>query len=236
MSVITHCFVSNLSTQSLKNEEDQLTLTLEAFKKYGNIFDEYDTLKSKRYENILSNKIRDMSSNMEIFESFMKLKYPGTSERILKMLSNINIVQSTKILNCSILSSLRYQMNLPIDHPINDYLRTGFDCTSLSLCQIEELMIKDGRYLYDADNYMFLWLFTTDPETEINDVNNLEGLLFDMSLICTSFKLYEGFDLIINKLNDNNINLLYDTEVSIRYGTFPISTEEKRERIKRYYL
>jgi hypothetical protein len=130
--------------------------------------------------------------------------------------------------SADILNSLIYSMkfNSPI---IDEYLVKGKLEHYPSLRKLSESIPSPIIDFHTSHNYMFLFLYSREPEVNINDLILIEITKFVNFLSYISRQFGYDIDWVIDKLDENNINLIYNN----------LNDEEgdlsKREIIKLYY-
>ena len=129
----------------------------------------------------------------------------------------------------SLLYSMRF--NSPI---MDEYLIKGKLDKYPSLRKLSESLpptrlVTAAEYFYMAYNYMFLFLYSREPDVDINDFPEIKKLVSFLAFVSKEF----GYDIdwLIDKLNKKNVNIIYRNIIR-EEGNLGLSI---RETIKWYY-
>lgn len=144
---------------------------------------------------------------LNISSIFIKLilyhNFPGTYHCFIKLINN-NDLRYTFYTEDSLgtLSGLIYSLIYASgDKSLLEYLQTGtIKDKSGNTIQLLNRMSMDA---YGTANYVFLWLYYNDPNTNIND-DFIPSLMYIVIYIGVNTK--QDISNLINRINDDNIN------------------------------
>lgn len=149
-------------------------------------------------------KIYDSKLNLNPFllRLVLHANFPGVYHRVIKLIKvPVYIITRKMVISDirTILYSLIYACNK--NRIYMDYLTTGNN-TGLDIKQLQS-----------SKNYVFTWLYCTDPNVDINSIEDLNDAMWTLSVIAKSDQSpqnwYQNINSIIDGLSDNNIDTVY---------------------------
>lgn len=180
----------------------------------------------------LANSIRGNYTNW-VYKLLIAKNYPSNYSRIIELIGNFQIgsynLDKDPINNdiLSILFSLIYAGSLVDENDtIRKYLINGKLDNYPTLNELSPMIsnyASDGGDLFMSFNYVFLWLYLNDPNVDNNDDPQIEETILFMCAIAE--KLNKSIRPIIEKLNSENINTLYENV------TFAIRNADRKTKI-----
>ena len=194
------------------------------------------------YHRWQDNLIKTLSKGL-MFDLLLYKNWPGSYQKINEIIK-ISATSSEErhdrkrtpleqLSKFSFLESLLYSVDLrsPI---IDSYLINGKLNDYPPLSRLFPPSIEDRTPdLYMSHNFVFMFLYTREPDVDINNEPQIEELIYFLSYI--SKGLGYAIDWLIDKLNDQNVDIIYDSIIDDWIQQGGVNSLSKRDTIKNYY-
>lgn len=168
-----------------------------------------------------------------LFHMAVKSDWPGIYDRLISLSVDEISFDELEVLKPyrdwrSIIDSLIYSQTFESDL-VTEYLKTGNLLKGFpeggypNLTDLDLYLNVNIPNIFNQDNYVFIWLYFTDRNVDINDESNGIFIVFLCDL---AVKLDQRIENIISRLNDENIDRLH-----FAFNLTPSVHTSKREAV-----